>query len=362
MMAMRNHKDRVAALCRRLGDEDLDGLVVADGPPLHYLVSYTGSNGLLVVGQARRDFFTDGRYREQAAREVRGARVRIVSGDLIIHLNTVPTLAKGRPKLGYCAQHFSEDRVQRLRSVLPKALFVPVEDLVAPLMQVKDAGEVGLIRRAAAIADKAFAAILPVIKAGVRERDVAAELEYVMMKAGSEKAAFETIVASGPRSALPHGRASMRRIRSGDFVTLDFGATVDGYVSDLTRTVVVGRASARQRQVYNLVARAQKAAITRARAGAVCSQLDKAARGVIERAGHGRRFDHGLGHGIGLAVHEGPAVNAKSKVVLKAGMVVTIEPGVYFPGWGGVRIEDDVLIGAHGVSMLTTADRSLVEL
>ncbi|MEW5701743.1 MAG: Xaa-Pro peptidase family protein [Candidatus Zixiibacteriota bacterium] len=362
MIGGHDYRKRAAAIRTWLGKEDLDALITAECAQLQYLIGYTGSNGLLIMGESRADFLTDGRYREQAAREVKGARIHVVSGDLAGHLGRISWLANSRPKLAYCPQQVSEDRIRILRSALPKALFVPVDDPVAPLRQIKDAAELALIRRAAAITDAAFAAVLPVIRPGVRERDVAAELEYTMMKAGSEKTSFETIVASGPRAALPHGRASSRRIRAGDFVTLDFGATYKGYVSDLTRTVVVGRATARQKAVYNLVARAQRAAVARVRSGVVASKLDRVARGIIEKSGHGRRFDHGLGHGIGLVVHEGPAVNAKSNTVLKPGMVVTIEPGVYFPGWGGVRIEDDVLVQARSADVLTSADRTLLEL
>ena len=183
-----------------------------------------------------------------------------------------------------------------------------------------------------------------------------------MTRAGSEQPSFETIVASGPRAALPHGRASSRRLKRGDFVTLDFGATVEGYVSDLTRTVVLGRATTRQRRIYELIRRAQRAAVARARAGVPCRTLDSVARGIITRAGYGKRFEHGLGHGIGLRIHEGPGVNARSKTILRPGMVITIEPGVYLRGWGGVRIEDDVLIGRRGATVLTTAERTLLEL
>jgi Xaa-Pro aminopeptidase len=278
------------------------------------------------------------------------------------HLPRLNALLRGRKKIGYESDRITEARAQKLRSLLPKHIFVAFSDLIAPQMQIKDAGEVALIEKAARIADDCFASVLQYIKPGVRERDIAAELEYQMQKAGSEDVPFGTIVASGPRSALPHGRASVRRIKSGEFVTLDFGATVGGYVSDITRTVVMDQASPRQRRVYGVVRRAQQTALHAARSGMVCSDLDKSARNVIKRAGHGPRFGHGLGHGIGLAVHEGPSVNAKSNTVLRPGMVITIEPGVYFPGWGGVRIEDDIVIGRGGNRVLTRSDRELVVL
>jgi len=358
-----DYRRRQTNLKRRLATQDLDYAVTTDAAHLRYLVGYTGSNGLLLLGNGTPEFYTDGRYREQARRQVRGARVNVVrGGDLLVELSRYRGFSGGRPKIGYEPHLLNERSAQRMRESAKKALFVPMDNILEPLMQVKDAAEIACIKEAAAIADTAFEHALTVIRPGVRERDVAAELEYRMMRSGSERVAFETIVASGPRSALPHGLASDRKITSGDFVTLDFGATVDGYVSDITRTVVVGRATPRQKRVHALVRRAHQRAITRARAGIRCSALDRAARNLIARAGFGNRFDHGLGHGIGLIIHEGPGINPRSEAVLKTGMVVTIEPGVYFPGWGGVRIEDDVLIRPRGCTVITQSPRELIEL
>ena len=353
---------RLASLRKRMADEDLDFALVNDGFQLRYLVGYTGSNGLLLVGQSKADFLTDFRYVEQVRTEIKGAKVTIGSGDLIDTLAKLPALAKGRKKIGYENVRMTEARKSRLQHLLTRMLFVGVPELAAPLMALKDADEIALIQKAAAIADKGFSSVLQYIKPGVRERDVAVELEYVMAKAGSEQIAFDTIVASGHRAALPHGRASMKRIKKGDFVTMDFGAMVDGYVSDMTRTVIVGKPTARQKRIYDLVYKAQRTAVQKARAGMACSALDHVARSIIARAGHGKKFGHGLGHGIGLLVHEAPSVNAKSNTTLQPGMVITIEPGVYFPGWGGVRIEDDIVIGRSGNRILTHSERALIEL
>ena len=353
---------RLGALRKRMADEDLDYALVTDGHQLRYLVGYTGSNGLLLVGHRQADFLTDFRYTVQARSEVRGAKLTIASGDLVDFLPNLPVLQKGRKKIGYENVRISEARGKKLRHLVPQALFVGFAELVAPVMEVKDEGEIALIQRAADVADAGFSSVLQHIKPGVRERDVAIELEYTMQKAGSEQAAFETIVASGPRSALPHGRASMRRIQKGDFVTLDFGATVEGYISDITRTVIVGKPTSRQKRIYDLVRKAQRTAVQKARPGLACSALDHVARSIIARAGHGTKFGHGLGHGIGLMVHEAPSVNAKSNTILQPGMVITIEPGVYFPGWGGVRIEDDIAIGRSGNRILTHSERDLIEL
>ncbi len=353
---------RLAALRQRMVAEDLDFAMVNDGFQLRYLVGYTGSNGLLLVGHRGADFLTDFRYVEQVRTEVKGAKVTIGSGDLLDFLPKLPVLQKGRKKIGYENVRISEAQGRKMRHLAPQAIFVGLGELAAPIMTVKDNDEIALIQKAADIADKGFSSVLQYIKPGVRERDVAMELEYAMAKAGSEEVAFETIVASGFRSALPHGRASMKRIKNGDFVTLDFGAKVDGYVSDITRTVIVGKPTARQKKIYDLVHKAQRTAVKKARPGLGCAALDNVARSIIARAGLGPKFGHGLGHGIGLLVHEAPSVNAKSTTVLQPGMVITIEPGVYIPGWGGVRIEDDIVIARSGNRILTHSERALIEL
>lgn len=356
------HLKRLAALRNRMMDEDLDFIMVNDGFQLRYLVGYTGSNGLLLVGHTTADFLTDFRYTEQVRTEVKGAKVTIGSGDLFDWMPKLKALSKGRKKIGFENVRVTEAQGRKMRHLMPKMLFVGFGELISPLMAIKDKDEIDLIQKAADVADLGFTAILDVIKPGVRERDVAVELEYAMAKAGSEEVAFETIVASGARGALPHGRASMKRIKNGDFVTMDFGAKVDGYVSDITRTVVVGKPTARQKRIYDIVYKAQRAAVQKARAGMSCAALDNVARSIIKRAGYGRQFGHGLGHGIGLLVHEAPAVNAKSTTTLQPGMVVTIEPGIYIPQWGGVRIEDDLVIARGGHRVLTHSEKRLIEL
>jgi Xaa-Pro aminopeptidase len=358
----KHFRDRQTRLRKRLKAEDLDFLILSNSSRLQYLVGFTGSNGLLLVGGSRTEFFTDGRYREQVRTEVKSARTTVISGALLPALREIKSLTTGRPRIGFEAESTSAAAFNALQRALPKSLFVPLNGFLAPQMEIKDAEEIACIKKAAGIADRAFLHVLDVLKPGVRERDIAAELEYFMMRAGSEKPAFDTIVASGHRSALPHGRASDKRIQKGDFVTMDYGAIVAGYASDITRTIVVGKATARQRRVYDLVYRAQRAAVEKARSGLSCADLDRTARKIIEKAGHGRRFDHGLGHGLGLNVHEAPSVSFRNPGKLKSGMVITIEPGVYFPGWGGVRIEDDIVVRPKVSTVLTTAERGLIEL
>jgi Xaa-Pro aminopeptidase len=351
---------RLAALRKRLAAENLDAALISYGPHVRYLCGYSGSNGLLFVGQKAAHFFTDFRYLEQAKKEVPRAKVIVKERDIWRNLPDVPEAARPRTKIGVQVNYITHKQFGMLRHLLPQALMVSMENLVEPLTMVKDADELAAIKKAVGISDIGFARILEYIRPGVRELDVAAELEYIMKKAGSEQPAFETIIASGARAALPHGIASAKKIAKGDFVTMDFGATYKGYVSDITRTVVVGKPTERQKKVYALVRRAQKAAVNSIKPGKTGIAVDKTARSIIERAGYSKNFGHGLGHGFGLYVHEGPSLSTQSPDTLRKGMVVTVEPGVYFPGWGGVRIEDDVVVTANGVNVLNKAERGLI--
>jgi Xaa-Pro aminopeptidase len=238
----------------------------------------------------------------------------------------------------------------------------PVTDLVEGLRERKDAGEVENVRTAAAIAERALERTLGQVRAGLTELQVAGILEHALRDEGSESFPFESIVASGPRSALPHARASARPIEAGDFLLIDFGAQHGGYCADITRTVVVGRASAEQRVIHDIVREANETAVAGVRAGMRGRDADALARSYIEQRGWGAAFGHSLGHGLGLEVHEAPRLSRAADAALPAGAVVTIEPGIYRPGWGGVRIEDDVHLGAEGTDVLTTFTRELLEL
>jgi Xaa-Pro aminopeptidase len=249
-----------------------------------------------------------------------------------------------------------------MQKMLPDALLLNADSVLSDLGWVKDNAELINIEKACQIADRSFERILAIIKPGVRESDVAAELEYQMLMLGSERPAFETIIASGYRAAMPHGVASRKRIEKGDFVTLDFGATVGGSVSDITRTIVVGKATPRHKKIYSIVLRAQLAGIRRVKAGINAKLVDAACRVPIARAGYGKNFGHSTGHGIGIFIHMGPRVSELSTDKLMVGNIITIEPGIYISGWGGVRIEDDVLVTRSGGKVLTKAPKNLLEL
>ncbi len=341
---------------------NLDCLLVNELSQIRYLCGYTGSNGILVVFANEAYFVTDFRYKAQVGKEVKGAKITIAQRELYTELPTIKRLNAKNLRVGFLEAYMTVKNLQMLKKLLPGALFAPTNFMVETLASVKDNDELKHIQKAVDIADVAFARILQIIKPGIRESEVAAELEYQMKMLGSEDPSFETIIASGFRSALPHGRASHKFIKKGEFVTLDFGAISGGYHSDITRTVVVGRASAQQKKIYNLVLKAQIAGTRKAKAGLKGSDVDKHVRDIISKAGYGKNFGHGLGHGIGLLIHEEPRLSPLSDTVLQPNMVVTVEPGVYIDGWGGVRVEDDVVISRNGCRVMNKADKSLLEL
>jgi len=349
--------ERVLALRKFFAGQGLAAVVVAKPENRRYFSGFTGSSGLLLVSGESAKLLTDFRYIEQAGREALGF-------DIVRHgSDPYETLAAemkdlAGEKVGFESDFATWDDYQKMNEICVR--LVPVH--LDPLRTAKDEAELAALRMAVCLADNAFSHILPFIKPGVSERAIALELEYNMQKNGAEKSAFDIIVASGPRSALPHGRASDKRLAAGELVTMDFGAVFAGYHSDITRTVVLGKASPRQREIYDIVRAAQQAGLAAVTAGALCRDVDAAARKVIADAGLGDYFGHGLGHGVGLAVHEEPRLGPASDTVLVPGMTVTVEPGVYLPDWGGVRIEDTVVVTAGGPLVLTGSTKELIEI
>lgn len=355
-------KDRIKKLNEKINRENLDLLLVTTPTNVRYLCGYTGSNGILLVSENESIFLTDFRYKEQVKKEVKGSKIKIAQRELFSTLPEINLLKEKRVKAGFEAKNLSFKLYEKLKALFPEVLWVPTEDLVESFLATKDEEEIKRIKKAADISAKVYQEVLPLFKPGTKELEISAEIEYRIRMNGGTGSAFEPIVASGIRSAMPHARASSKRLKKGEFITLDFGASYEGYVCDITRTVVLGRATARQKKIYNLVLKAQTKAIENTRSEMKGFELDKIAREVIKKAGFQNYFGHGLGHGIGLLVHEGPGINTKSQEVLKPGMVITIEPGIYIPGWGGVRTEDDVLISRNGCRVLTQIDRELLEL
>lgn len=348
--------DRLAAL---LDERELDALLVTDLVNVRYLTGYTGSNGVALVGvDDLRTFITDFRYVTQAEQQVHGFARRIGEQDLLDE--AVAALPEGDVRLGVEDQHMSMRTYERLREALPASVeVVPAGGAVERLRTVKDAEEVARIRAAAELADAALARTLQDGLAGRTERAVALALEQEMRRLGAERPSFDTIVASGAHGALPHAIPRDAEIAPGSLVTIDWGAQLDGYCSDCTRTYAVGEVGERARDVYELVRRAQQAGLDAVRPGIGGRDADAVSRGLIEAAGFGERFGHGLGHGVGLEIHEAPRLSKTSDATLAAGNVVTVEPGVYLPGELGVRIEDLVLVTADGCERLNTLPKDL---
>lgn len=354
--------ERLAALRRRLTESGLDGLLVSHPANIRYLSGFTGSSGLLLVTHGRATLITDSRYAVQAPGEAGGAvEVEIEGATLWDRLRRVLAAAPVRV-LGFERDRLTVSGTERLTAAAASRL-EGVAGLVEGLRARKDPEEVEAIRAAAALAIEALDAVLPGVRPGRTELEVAAALEQALRSRGSEWHPFETIVASGPRSALPHARATRRAIMPGDLLLLDFGAQVDGYCADLTRTVVVGaRPSPRQREVYEAVRSAQVAALAGMRPGMTGREADALAREALKARGLADAFRHSLGHGLGLEVHEDPRLAATSDTPLPAGAVVTVEPGVYFEDWGGIRLEDDALLTPAGPDLLSPGAPELADL
>jgi Xaa-Pro aminopeptidase len=343
-------------------DEGLDGLLVTHLPNIRYLTGFSGSAALLLVRSDTTTLITDFRYAVQAPAEAgEAAEVEVDQRSVWERLGRV---LAGTPvgALGLEAHALTLRDADRVAG-LGRSRLVPTVDLVERLRAIKSPEEVAAIRAAADLAQAALAEVLPSIRVGQTELEVAAALEAALRRRGSEWHPFPTIVASGPRAALPHARTSGRTIAAGEWLLLDFGAQVAGYCADLTRTIVVGaRADERQRTVYDLVRAAQRRALEHLRAGMTGREGDALAREVIATRGFGDAFGHSLGHGLGLEVHEAPRLAPTAEAALPVHAVVTVEPGVYLPGWGGVRLEDDVHLGQDGADILSDGRTELLEL
>ncbi len=341
---------------------------------VRYLTGFTGSNAALVLSPGKTGrhsrlrkpvLFTDGRYIQQATQETKHAGVVIAQGP-ILREACASMVSAGVRHCAIDGEHTTVATLDAMRQWIPSKLrrnfFHPVPPLTAALRELKDTEEIGRIRAAAQLGCRLFEELLAQIDTGKREVEVAAHLEFAARMAGAEGMSFETIVASGPRSALPHGHATEQRMPRRGFVVLDFGVLLHGYCSDMTRTIHLGPATTAERDAYEAVLEAQLAAIATVRPGVVCGEVDEAARNVLRHAKLADFFTHSTGHGVGMEIHEGPRIGAKQQQTLKPGMVITIEPGVYLPGRFGVRIEDMVLVTREGMEILTPATKAWIEL
>jgi len=354
----------------------VEALLVTHLPDVRWLSGFTGSSAALALvcrggpgggsgrSGVRAVLFTDGRYTAQAKAEAAGVRVVIAKKPAVVAACEWLAAAGNVGRCGFDGTQTTVAALSVMRRAVPakvrRSMFVALAPLVARLREVKDADEIRKMRAAAAMGCRLFERMLGVIEPGIREIAVAAELEHAARLAGAEGMSFETIVASGKRSALPHGRATKARLPRRGFVTLDFGVVLDGYCSDMTRTVHLGRATKAEREAYDAVLEAQEAGVAAVREGVAVGEVDEAARSVLRRAGLDKWFSHSTGHGVGLEIHEAPRLAAKRTQKLEAGMVITIEPGIYIPGKFGVRIEDMVLVTAKGGEILTPSTKAWI--
>jgi Xaa-Pro aminopeptidase len=360
-------EQRRQAAAAQLASRKVDAVLVSSPASVRYLTGYTGSNGLVLLTRSEGHFFTDPRYATDAASLFEATqsvvcRLHVAKKPLIQEAAGVIKRKKLK-KIGFEPAWMHVEEHQNLEKALSSgASLLPVGGLVEGLRMVKSTSEIDKIRRSVLVNSEAYSRTMRRVHPGVREREIAAELDYQMRALGAEKPAFDTIVATGARSALPHAHPTSHRLAENELLLIDMGATVDGYTSDMTRVAFAGVPPKRIRQLYKAVAEAQLAAVDAVCAGATTKKVDSAARDVLKRHGLEREFLHSTGHGLGLEIHESPRVAKKDKSKLQAGMVITIEPGAYIEGLGGVRIEDTVLVTATGCEVLTPTSKEFVNL
>ncbi|MDN5344849.1 MAG: Xaa-Pro aminopeptidase [Clostridia bacterium] len=358
-------RSRLTRLRQIMAAEGITALWVRQEENRRYLSGFTGDSGQLLITPAACYLLTDGRFTEQARQEAPDFQVVDLGNNPWEQLGAT-LAAAGITRLHFEAEHLTyatyTEFLEQARDWLRPVELAPSRGLVERLRQVKDDAELELLQRAIDLADAGFSHLLRHLRPGITEKDLALELEYFLGKEGASGPSFTTIIAAGPRAALPHGVASRHPLQPGDLVVMDFGAVYGGYHSDLTRTVALAPVAPEWRQVYNVVLEAQGRAIAALRSGMEGRQVDAVAREHIAAAGYGPYFSHSLGHGVGLAIHEGPTLSSRSEVKLTPGMVVTVEPGIYLPGRGGIRIEDVVLVLEDGARVLSHAPRDFIEL
>ncbi len=353
-----SHSNRIKVLREILIEQKLDGFLVTRLLNVRYLSGFSGSNGICLITNSDAFFMSDNRYEQQANDEVKDFSIHIGKGllvDMIQELNI-----NFNSQFGFESDTLTYNQFEKISKLYPNVKWRPYEKVIEYLSIVKSQEEISYIRKAAKMADRIFSDLLRLIHVGMRENEIAGEIIGRIKRMGGDRSAFEPIVASGLRSSLPHGISSEKMIERGDLVVLDFGCVVNGYTSDITRTIVIGSPSQEQVKIYNIVRQAQVQALRFVKAGVKCNELDAAARELIKKAGYGRYFGHSLGHGLGLDVHSEPRIATEIDHVIPEYAVITIEPGIYVPEFGGVRIEDDVLVRENHGELLTHSTQDLV--
>lgn len=352
---------RLMRLRRLMEERGIEALLISHPVNRRYLTGFTGSSGWVVVTRREQILITDFRYRGQVKDQAPHFEFVEHQGNPFADVKQILDRS-GVRSIAFEENHLTFSQHRKLAESLGSLQTVPSSDLVERLRLIKDEEEIQRIRDAVAVSDGAFERILKEMRPGMTERDISLRLEFLMREAGAESSSFDMIIASGPRSALPHGVASDRVLETGDLVTMDFGAYYQGYCSDMTRTVMLGSPSERQREIYGIVLEAQKRAIQAIKPGISGKEVDAAARDYIRDHGYGEAFGHSTGHGLGMELHEGPTLSYRNERGLEPGMVVTVEPGIYLPDVGGVRIEDNVLVTDEGYEVLTKSPKELIQI
>ena len=348
---------RLERMRYQMNKEKVDAYVVSSPENGRYLSGFSGGEATLYITAEKAFLLTDFRYIEQAKAQAPEFEIIKTGQD---HFEALAEIGQQAQRLGFEGDFVTFINFEKLKNAFPQAELLSLPNLVSYLRSVKDKSEIDLIRLAVQIADDSFAEILKTLEIGQTEAEIGLNLEFSMRQAGASGGSFEFIVASGVRSSMPHGTASSKQIQLGEFLTMDFGAIYQGYCSDITRTVFLGDPGDKHREVYETVLAAQRAGIKAVAPGRSGKEVDAVARKLIEEAGYGDYFGHGLGHSVGLAIHEGPNLNMREERVLEPGMVITVEPGIYIPEWGGVRIEDIVLVTENGCEVLTKAPKEFI--
>lgn len=353
-------QNRVTRLREKMKEIDLDAFLVTSKENRQYLTGFTGSFGWVLVTKREVYLMTDSRYVEQASKQTSGCKiVQMQHFTPPVTLRMIMTDVDA-VTLGVESDRLTYEEFERVASQVRRKAVTPIAGFVDRLRRVKDEEEIKLLARAEEIGDEALAHVLGVIKPGMTEREIAIELEFQMRKAGASGLSFDTIVASGKRSSMPHGLASDKKVEVGDFITMDFGCVYQGYCSDMTRTIALGNVDEKQETVYNLVRKAQEDAIAAVHAGVTGKEIHAVAMNVFQEAGYGAYFGHGLGHSVGLEIHEAPTFAPRTEDIIPENTVITVEPGLYLPDWGGVRIEDLIVVKEDGCINLAHSPKELI--
>lgn len=353
-------KSKLEKIRKKLDTLKIDAILIIHPPNIRYLTGFTGSSAICVITKSNAFFITDSRYKEQSKQQVIGFERFIAVEKSLFEVLAEKNILDSAKKVGFESRHTPFYIIHEIKKMFKGVKFVPTEDFIEEISAIKTEDEIEKIKSAIRISERVFEKVLNLIKPGISELDIASEISYLHRKSGAEKDAFDIIVASGWRSALPHATATNKKLKKGELVVIDFGCVYDGYHCDITRTIHIGKAKSDARKIYQIVFDAQTKAIEGAKSGTKASDLDAIARNYIKQKGYAMFFDHSLGHGIGTEIHTLPRISPRSNYILQNGNVITIEPGIYIPGFGGVRIEDDILINSTSV-LLTSLPRNLLE-